>query len=413
MKIEFKSIYLLYALITVLTFAACGDKKKDGDAKPEDERTAELDTANIPTDLKWSERMALSQIKRNPEAWHIENPPFPKWGYVRGTVLVAFENLYDETGKEEYYNYVADYGDTIVDENGAIRTYKFKDFNIDQINTGKILFRLYEDTGDKEYKIAMDSLKIQLEQQPRTTSGGFWHKKRYENQMWLDGLYMGAPFYAQYTVEFEDGENLDDVIKQFDLIQEHTLDEETGLLYHGWDESKKQDWANNETGTSPNFWSRSMGWYMMALVDVLDYISEDDPRHEKLVGYLQNLSEALVNFQHESGLWYQVTDMGDREGNYLEASGTSMFAYAMAKGVHEGYLPEKYKDVAHKAFDGLTEKLIKVDEDGEIHITQVNAVAGLGNGRDGSFEYYVNERMNDNDPKAVGPFINAALALNK
>jgi unsaturated rhamnogalacturonyl hydrolase len=283
------------------------------------------------------------------------------------------------------------------------------------IEAGKLLFDLYDDTKDEKYRIAMDILRKQLKEHPRTSEGGFWHKKIYPHQMWLDGLYMGAPFYARYTVQFENSKNLDDVAKQFELIQKHSRDEKTGLLYHGWDESKQMDWSNKETGTSPNFWSRSLGWYAMALVDVLDYFPKDHPKQPELVSYLNQLAEALTKFQHESGIWYQVTDMGGREGNYLESTGTSMFAYALAKGVNKGYLPSEFKEVANKAFDGLTRDLIVVAEDGEITITQACAVAGLGGNpyRDGSYEYYVNERKKDNDPKATGPFILAALELDK
>jgi unsaturated rhamnogalacturonyl hydrolase len=283
------------------------------------------------------------------------------------------------------------------------------------IEAGKLLFDLYDDTKDEKYRIAMDTLRKQLKEHPRTSEGGFWHKKIYPHQMWLDGLYMGAPFYARYTVQFEDSKNLDDVAKQFELIQKHSVDNKTGLLYHGWDESKQMDWANKETGTSPNFWSRSLGWYAMALVDVLDYFPKDHPKQPELVSYLNQLAEALTKFQHDSGIWYQVTDMGDREGNYLESTGTSMFAYALAKGVNKGYLPSSYLQVANKAFDGLTRDLIVVAEDGKITITQACAVAGLGGNpyRDGSYEYYVNERKKDNDPKATGPFILAALELDK
>jgi unsaturated rhamnogalacturonyl hydrolase len=283
------------------------------------------------------------------------------------------------------------------------------------IVAGRLLFNLYATTKENRYLIAMQTLRKQLAEQPRTASGGFWHKKIYPNQMWLDGLYMGEPFYAEYTVTFEKGEKLDDIAKQFELIQLHATDKKTGLLYHAWDESKQMPWANKETGTSPNFWSRSIGWYVMALVDALDYFPKDHPKQKELVGYLNNVANALVKFQDKSGLWYQVTDKGDKAGNYLESSGTSMFAYAFAKGVNKGYLPKKFKTVATKAFDGLTRQLIKVDSNGEVTITQACAVAGLGGNpyRDGSYEYYINERKKDNDPKATGPFILTALELNK
>ncbi|TRZ46480.1 glycosyl hydrolase family 88 [Robertkochia solimangrovi] len=359
--------------------------------------------------------MAMSIMKRNKEAWMIDLREDPKWDYVHGLVMLAFEKLYETNHEKAYFDYVKGYADELIDSSGVIIRYKLKDYNIDMINAGKILFDLYDLTDDHRYKTAMDTLRKQIDGQPRTASGGFWHKKRYPNQMWLDGLYMGAPFYAAYNTRFEGGDKLNDIAKQFELIQKNARDPKTGLLYHGWDESREMEWADKVTGTSPNFWSRSLGWYAMALVDVLDYYPDNHRKKKELIGYLNELAEALLPFQDESGLWYQVTDMGDREGNYLEASGSSMFAYALAKGANKGYLPEKFKDVANKAFDGLTQELIKVDPDGEIHLTEVCAVAGLGGNpyRDGSYEYYVNERKKDNDPKGTGPFIMAALELNR
>jgi unsaturated rhamnogalacturonyl hydrolase len=334
---------------------------------------------------------------------------------VHGLVLTSFEKLYEKTAKKQYYDYIQNYANGLVNENGTIKTYKFDDYNIDMITAGRILFNLYETTKEPRYLEAMELLRKQLAEQPRTKEGGFWHKKRYPNQMWLDGLYMGSPFYAQYTIVFEGGKNLDDIAKQFELVQLHATDKKTGLLYHAWDESKLMPWANKETGTSPNFWSRSIGWYAMALVDVLDYFPKNHPKQKELVCYLNDIAKALSKSQDASGLWYQVTDKGGKEGNYLESSGSSMFAYALAKGVNKGYLPKKYKAVANKAFDGLTTQLIKFEADGEITITQACAVAGLGGKpyRDGSYEYYVNERKKDNDPKATGAFILAALELNR
>lgn len=396
-------------LIVLFTMVSCKQVKTQKEEVVETKQMAISDT------LKWSERMALSIMKRNPEAYQIDGKTEPKWDYVHGLVLSSFEDLYNKTHNQKYYDYVKGYADILIDSTGAISTYKFEDYNIDMIEAGNILFELYHTTKDEKYLKAMQLLRKQLSEHPRTTEGGFWHKKRYTSQMWLDGLYMGEPFYARYTVDFEDGKNLDDVAKQFELIQKHARDPKTGLLYHGWDESKAMDWANKETGTSPNFWSRSMGWYAMALVDVLDYFPKDHPKQKELVGYLNQLAVALTKVQDSSGLWYQVTDMGGKEGNYLESTGTSMFAYALAKGVNKGYLPLEFKDVANKAFDGLTRDLIKVADDGEVTITQACAVAGLGGNpyRDGSYEYYVNERKQDNDPKATGPFILAALELNK
>lgn len=371
--------------------------------------------ATIPTNLKWSERMALSIMKRHPEAYQIDEKTEPKWDYVHGLVLTSIENLYQKTKDKKYYDYIKNYADATIDKDGIIKSYKFDTYNIDMVTAGRILFNLYETSKDERYLKVMQLLRKQIQEQPRTESGGFWHKKTYPNQMWLDGLYMGEPFYTQYTVKYENGKNLDDIAKQFELIQLHATDPKTGLLYHGWDESKQMPWADKVTGCSPNFWSRSIGWYMMALVDVLDYFPKDHPKRQELITYLNTISNAVAKVQDKSGLWYQVTDKGGSEGNYLESSGSSMFAYALAKGANKGYLPKKFKKIACKAFDGLTKNLIKTDANGEVTITQACAVAGLGGTpyRDGSYSYYVNERKKDNDPKATGPFILAALELNK
>lgn len=414
-KSKNKLFFLLIICFNISLTGGCKQEKKEDKKAEETEADVKGVEVVIPDTLKWSERMSLTLMKAHPEAYQIDDKEEPKWDYVHGLVLTAFLKLYEGTKKEKYYDYVKGYADVTIDSLGQIPSYKFENYNIDMINAGKILFALYDKTKNEKYLKAMQLLKKQLDEHPRTKSGGFWHKKIYPDQMWLDGLYMGAPFYTRYTTEFENGKDLNDVVQQFELIQKHAYDENTGLLYHGWDESKQMDWANKETGTSPNFWSRSLGWYAMALVDVLEYFPEEHPKYKEIVGYLNQLVEALTKYQHESGLWYQVTDKGDKEGNYLEASGTAMFTYAIAKGVNEGYLPEQYKEVANKAFDGLTRDLIKVSESGDVVITQACAVAGLGGNpyRDGSYEYYINERKKDNDPKATGPFILAALELNK
>jgi len=406
MKNNKKQGYLASVLlICLMTFTSC---------KVTSQEPANRDIV-ISKDMKWSDRMALTVMKRHPEAYMIDDAKTPKWDYVHGLVLHSIEELYKQNPDPRYPVYIKGYVDSFVENDGSIKTYDLDNYNIDMVVSGRLLFKIYETTKEEKYLKALQLLRKQLTEQPRTESGGFWHKKIYPNQMWLDGLYMGEPFYAEYTTAFENGKQLDDVAKQFELIQKHATDPKTGLLYHAWDESKQMAWANKETGTSPNFWSRALGWYAMALVDVLDYFPKDHPKQKELVGYLNNVSEALAKYQDKSGLWYQVTDKGNKEGNYLEASGSSMFAYAFAKGANKGYLPSKYKKLANKAFDGLTKQLIKVDADGGITLTQACAVAGLGGKpyRDGSYEYYVKERKKDNDPKATGPFILAALELNR
>ncbi|MET3028689.1 glycoside hydrolase family 88 protein [Flavobacterium sp. UW10123] len=371
----------------------------------------------IGKNAKWSDKMALTLMKRHPESYMIDDAKKPKWDYVHALVLHSIEELYKKNPDARYKNYVRTYVDQFVQTDGSITTYEFDKYNIDLVLPGRLLFDVYETSKDEKYLKALQLIRKQLAEQPRTQSGGFWHKQIYPNQMWLDGLYMGEPFYAEYTAKFENGKSFDDIAKQFEVIQLKATDPKTGLLYHGWDESKQMPWANKETGNSPNFWSRSLGWYVMALVDVLDYMPKDHPKRKELIKYLNNASEAILKFQDsKSGLWYQVTDKGGEKDNYLEASGSAMFAYAYAKGANKGYLPAKFKKAANKAFDGLTTILIKkVDEDGGITLTNCCQVAGLGGNpyRDGSYEYYVNERKKDNDPKATGPFILAAIELNR
>ena len=370
----------------------------------------------ISKDLKWSDKMTLTLMKRHPQSYMIDDSKKPKWDYVHALVLHSIEELYKKNPDPRYKAYIRGYVDELVQEDGTVKTYELDKYNIDLVVPGRLLFAIYAESKEEKYLKAMQLVRKQLSEQPRTASGGFWHKQIYPNQMWLDGLYMGEPFYAQYTQTFENGKSFDDIAKQFELIQLHATDPKTGLLYHGWDESKQMPWANKETGNSPNFWSRALGWYVMALVDVLDYMPKEHPKQKELVKYLNNACGALAKFQDKSGLWYQVTDKMGAKGNYLEASGSSMFAYAFAKGANKGYLPAKYKKLANKAFDGLTTVLIKkVDEDGGITLTNCCQVAGLGGTpyRDGTYDYYVNEKKKDNDPKATGPFILAAVELNR
>ena len=407
MKNNRKQGYFVSAiLVCVMAFTSC---------KVISQEPAKADIV-ISKNLKWSDKMALTLMKRHPESYMIDDSKKPKWDYVHALVLHSIEELNKKNPDPRYKAYIRGYVDELVQEDGTIKTYELDKYNIDLVVPGRLLFDIYAETKQDKYLKAMQLVRKQLTEQPRTASGGFWHKQIYPNQMWLDGLYMGEPFYAQYTATFEGGKSFDDIAKQFELIQLHATDPKTGLLYHGWDESKQMPWANKETGNSPNFWSRALGWYVMALVDVLDYMPKDHPKQKELVKYLNNASEALAKYQDKSGLWYQVTDKGGEKGNYLEASGSSMFAYAFAKGANKGYLPAKYKKLANKAFDGLTKVLIKkVDEDGGITLTNCCQVAGLGGNpyRDGSYDYYVNERKKDNDPKATGPFILAALELNR
>ncbi len=370
-----------------------------------------------PVEEPWSIRIARSEMKRFPEPWMIEKAKSPRWGYTHGLVVKAMLEEWKHTGDTAYYNYAKIYADSLIDAEGRIKTMKYTSFNIDNINAGKILFDFYNQTRDPRYKIAMDTLRKQMTEQPRTSEGGFWHKLRYPHQMWLDGIFMASPFLAQYGKEFNEPELFDETVHQILLIARKTYDPATGLYYHGWDESKQQSWANKETGCSANFWSRSIGWYAAAIVDVLDYIPRETAGRDSVLTLVNNLAAALVKYQDpQSGVWYQVTDQGNREGNYLESSASGLFTYFLCKSINNGYISADYKTAARKAFDGMVEEFIIYQEDETYSIINCCAVAGLGGGenrRDGSFEYYISEPVIENDPKSVGSFILAAIEYEK
>ena len=368
---------------------------------------AQLRDRTIESDQPWFMRMADSMLQRHVAA-------AAEWHYEHGLLIQAIDQVGRATGEARFRDHAKATIDLFVEPSGGIRTYRLEDYNLDQINPGKQLFALYRDTGDERYKLAAALLRQQLARQPQTNSGGFWHKQIYPHQMWLDGIYMAAPFYAAFARTFDEPSAFDDIAQQITLIERQARDPHTGLLYHAWDESRQQRWADPQTGCSPHFWGRAMGWYAMALVDVLDQFPAEHPRHPEIVAILGRLAAAAAQVQDAaSGLWYQVLDQGQRAGNYHEASASCMFVYALAKGVRQGYLPASYLAVAQQGYDGIVRDLITVDAQGLVTLERVCAVAGLGGNpyRDGSFAYYVGERVAANDYKGVGPFILASLEI--
>ena len=360
-------------------------------------------------------KMANSEIKQFPDPWTVDFNPKPVWNYSQGLIAQSMLQLWKISHQEAYFNYAQNYANKFIDSTGVITGYKLEDYSLDLLNSGKFLFDLYETTKEDKYLKAVKQLRYQFSVQPRTLEGGFWHKQRYPHQMWLDGLYMGAPFYAQCAVEFNESASFDDIVNQFVVIHKHTYDTKTGLNYHGWDERKVQKWADPTTGCSPCFWGRAMGWYAMALVDVLDFIPQDHAGRSKLLEILNQVVVGIKKYQDPTtGLWYQVLDQGKREGNYLEASASSMFTYALLKASRKGYICDQYKETALKGYKGIVKYLIRKNTNGTISLTQCCSVAGLGGNpyRNGSYAYYIHEQVRDNDPKGVGPFILASLEFN-
>jgi len=373
------------------------------------------------TPLEWSTRLARSELDRQSGALEAGATPRSRWDYTSGLFALSLQQLAAATGDTTLRNA----GDRIVTSyvgaDGAIATYGFDDFNIDMVTPGRALLGVYERQPDVRLKTALATLRRQLAQQPRTSEGGFWHKLRYPHQMWLDGLYMGSPFLAAYGKAFGDPAAFDDVAKQILLIDKHLHDAKTGLYYHAWDEARQQDWADKATGLSPNFWGRSIGWYGMAIVDVLDYLPPTQHELEEINAVLRRVAEGIARWQDPAtGAWWQVVDQGGREGNYLEATASSMFVYTLAKAINRGYLPrEKYLPVARRGYEALIREFIRTGADGRVSLTRCCSVAGLGytnsagRARDGSFEYYISEPIVDNDLKGVGPFILAGLEVEQ
>lgn len=358
-----------------------------------------------------AEGLAETVMTRWKNSWELQPGRTEKWSYDQGVVLKGMEGLWLNTADGKYFRFIQQSMDRFVNDDGTIRTYAIDEYNIDNINNGKILLLLYKVTGQQKYLKAAALLREQLRTHPRTKEGGFWHKKIYPYQMWLDGLYMGEPFYAEYAAMFHDLSALDDVLDQFRFMENHSADAQTGLLYHAWDESRQQRWADPETGRSPHFWGRAMGWYAMALVDTLDYFPERNERQEMLIKILERLAVAVQKYQEpKSGLWYEVLDKASAKGNYLEASVSCMFTYALAKGVRKGYLPISYLSVARKGYRGIVTRFIKTDPGGQVNLEGTVSVGGLGGNpyRDGSYEYYLSEKVVTNDPKGIGAFLMAA-----
>ncbi|MBQ8317395.1 MAG: glycoside hydrolase family 88 protein [Lachnospiraceae bacterium] len=357
----------------------------------------------------------LENSKPQAPMWNIEkvlSGEPNKWNYIDGCMITAILSLYEMTGDEKYYSFAKNFVDYYVQEDGTIETYDPEEFNLDNVNTASNLFYLYDKTGDEKYRKAIEIVRGQLERMPRTKEGNFWHKNIYPHQVWLDGLYMAQPFYMKYEMKFNSMKGCKDSIQQFENVERLMKDDKTGLYYHGYDESKEMYWANPETGCSANFWLRALGWYAVALVETATAMTDvlyDEFRY--LLRLLENLVEALIPYQDESGMFWQVVDHQGEDGNYLETSGTALISYAILKAVRLGYLPDVYEDMGIKALEGIIERYLKIDDEGNLELGGICLVAGLGGKtrRDGSVEYYYSEPVVKNEAKGVAPLLLAYI----
>lgn len=343
-----------------------------------------------------------------------------KWNYTTGLELKSFVDVYAVApdSRKDILDYADAWYDAIIDSTGIIYKYKKSNFSTDHICPGRTLFQLYDLTGKAKYKAAMDSLYSQILDQPRTQEGGFWHKKIYPDQMWLDGLYMAQPFYAEYTRRYVEDpaqkeKNYQDIANHFITVYQYTFDPATGLLRHAWDSSHQMFWCNPENGQSAHAWGRAMGWYMMALADVIEILPSGNDK-AALSGLFIRLWQVLPQYADpETGLWYQVLDQPGRDGNYLEATCNAMFAYSRLKGVRLGLLDDL--DAAKATYNQMLKTFVTESEDCIVTLRDCCEVAGLGgkDNRSGDYDYYIHERIRDNDPKGIGPLIWAALEYEK
>jgi unsaturated rhamnogalacturonyl hydrolase len=363
---------------------------------------------------KWSIRMANSVMLRADSLIHHLGVTNPKWSYDVAFLGMAIDKLGGLDSR--FSDYMEDWVNYFMNEDGTIKDYKPDEYNLDRIFPANNILTLYKRKENTIYKVALDRFVSQMETHPKTHSGGYWHKKIYPWQMWLDGIFMASPYLSRYAREFNQTIWFDIVTFQIKHIYTKTLDEKTGLMVHAWDESRSQKWCDPLSGKSHYPWSRSMGWYTMAILDVLDNLPQNHPDRDSLILILQKTCNALLEVSDpKTGLYYQVLDQGIRPGNYLEGSGSAMFTYVFAKGAHQGYLDKKYLGIANRNFDNIIKEFIRVDKEGLVSMINICAVGGLGGNpyRDGSYEYYINEKRQDNDPKGVAPFILAAIELDR
>jgi unsaturated rhamnogalacturonyl hydrolase len=362
----------------------------------------------------WSQRAADAAMARWPDGRFVPAGAPWAWNYELGALLMGMDAVWLNTADERSFHYIQDSVDQLVGPDGSMPTLKPEERQLDNILLGRQLLLLYGVTRNPRYLTAATTLYHELQQQPRNAEGGFWHKQRYPNQMWLDGLYMAEPFYAEYSSIAHHPENFADITHQFVLIEQHTRDAKTGLLYHGWDQSKQERWANRQSGDSAEFWARGMGWYLMALVDALDSYPPNDPGRAQLLAIVSREAEAVTRYQdQQSGLWYDVLDKPEARGNYFESSAACMFVYALAKGVRRGYLPAHYLANAERGYQGILTHFIQTGPGGEVALAGTVKASGLGGDpyRDGSYAYYMGERVVSNDPKGVGAFLLASVEM--
>lgn len=324
-------------------------------------------------------------------------PPEKGFHYHQGVFLSGMEKTFKLCGERKYADYIKAWVDKHVDESGVLHNCNTK--TLDDFQPGILLYRLADETGDIRYEKPMHMIIEHIKNWKVNEEGGYWHKFEFENQMWLDGLYMAGPFTLLYANRFNEYELYDRVYKQLKLMHIHTTDEKTGLMYHGWDCSKKAEWADPETGCSSEFWGRAMGWYAVATADIPDWLPKDYKNRQEIIDICTKLLKSLVKYQDaETGMWYQLVDKGNYEKNWIETSCSCLYTYAIAKAIRRGYLDESFSKYVDKAYEGII-NFINF-ENGRIKLPGVCIGTGIGD-----MDFYFERPTVDTDLHGMGAFI--------
>lgn len=376
------------------------------------------------TYTRYSQWLTYSEMKRVSKPYWLDftqqTESKAKWSYVMGIELESMLDTYLTYGGDDIIAYLKEYPARMIAADGTITGYKLSDYNLDNVRTGRFIYRMYNLFPSKKDSLACQTLMKQLDNQPRTQAGPWHHKAIYANQVWLDGIYMGLPFYTLSCPKLRKGKEAQyyaDAIQQMIATDEKTYDAKTDLWKHAWDEKMSIFWANPETGQSQHTWGRALGWYCMALIEVLDAMPQNTPDRDKVVALLQKVMTSVVKYQDaKSDVWYDVLDVSDPR-NYLEATCSAMFTYTLLKGSRLGYLSASFREAGIRAYNGMVREFVKDNGDGTMSLEKCVSVSGLGPEsnpkRDGSFSYYMSESVRANDAKGVGPFIWASLEMER
>lgn len=346
-------------------------------------------------------------------------PPEGALFYHQGVFLSGMQNIYQIAPEEKYFQYIKDYVDSVIGHNGEVygidyEATEWKETSLwgeslklqaltmlDSKQPVILLYDLYDITGDEKYKRAITTISESMYFWPVNNYGGYWHMMHQHHQMWMDGLYMAGPLSVMYSAEFGDERLRERAIRQAFIMDDYMKNEETGLYYHGWDPSKQAEWADKTTGLSAESWGRAVGWYAVAILDMLDYIPEEHPAVGRLKAIEADLLKSLAKYQDDkTGMWFEVLDKPEREDNWVETSCSCLFTYSYAKALRMGVIGKEFADVLEKAYNGII-NILYYDEEGYLVVDNVCVGCCI---EDGTYQHYIEQKKSKNDLHGMGAF---------